>query len=69
MQAIYDKRYREKHKEKLSQKQKERYKKEKEQGITKKYDAAKKYKTYWWLAVLLIIVYFAIKVRKWFIPV
>ena len=38
-------------------------------AIQSKYDAAKKYKTYWWLAVLLIIVYFAIKVRKWFIPV
>jgi hypothetical protein len=38
-------------------------------AIQSKYDAAKKYKTYWWLAVLVIIVYFAIKVRKWFIPV
>ena len=38
-------------------------------AIQSKYDAAKKYKTYWWLAILLIIVYFAYRVRKWFIPV
>jgi hypothetical protein len=34
-----------------------------------KYDSAKKYKTYWWLAVSVIIVYFAFRLKKWFIPV
>lgn len=37
--------------------------------LQEKYDSAKKYKTYWWLAVSLIIVYFAFRLRKWFIPV
>jgi hypothetical protein len=37
--------------------------------VQEKYDSAKKYKTYWWLAVSVIIVYFAFRLRKWFIPV
>lgn len=37
--------------------------------VQERYNSAKKYKTYWWLAISLIIVYFAFRLRRWFIPV